>query len=166
MIGIGFCKKPHGIKGELKVQIDEEYRDDFLRAKVIFMHISGREVPYFIENIRTGNHVLMKLEDIDTPEAAIALAGKEMFLRHEDVSTIENEEEAGYEELIGYQLIDTKIGSVGAIADVVEFPQQMMAVVYYQEREVLIPLSEHLIAAIDDEKQTITMELPDGLLDL
>ena len=41
-----------------------------------------------------------------------------------------------------------------------------MAVIEVNERELLIPLHEQLILNIDREEKIISMEIPDGLLDL
>lgn len=169
MISIGFCRKPHGVGGELKVQIEAEYLEDFLQAEVIFLDITGKQVPYFIEKIRPGSEILVKLEDVDSREAAAALNGKEMLMREEDVHTgeeEENEEDLAYEDLVGYEIIETDLGLIGKIEDVLEYPQQMMALLIYQEREILIPLNEYLIQDIDIENQQIIMELPEGLLEL
>ncbi|MDX1942637.1 MAG: ribosome maturation factor RimM, partial [Saprospiraceae bacterium] len=153
--------------GELKIQIEEEYLEDFLQAEVIFLEISGKQVPYFIEKIRSGNEMLLKLEDINSREAATPLASKEIFLREEDLLPVEEGEvDFDYEDLIGFQIIDTEAGSIGKIEKVIEYPQQMMAVLQYQEREILIPLHENLIHDINIEEQTIIMNLPIGLLDL
>jgi 16S rRNA processing protein RimM len=45
-------------------------------------------------------------------------------------------------------------------------PQQEIAVVVYQNKEVLIPLNEKLIVSIDEDKKVILMDLPEGLLTL
>ncbi len=169
MVSIGFCRKPHGVGGELKVQIEAEYLEDFLQAEVIFLDITGKQVPYFIEKIRPGSEILVKLEDVDSREAAAALNGKEMLMREEDVHTgeeEENEEDLAYEDLVGYEIIETDLGPIGKIEDVLEYPQQMMALLIYQEREILIPLNEYLIQDIDIENQQVIMELPEGLLEL
>jgi 16S rRNA processing protein RimM len=42
----------------------------------------------------------------------------------------------------------------------------MVAVVTYQDREVLIPLTDELITGVDPEARTLHMSLPEGLLEL
>ena len=41
-----------------------------------------------------------------------------------------------------------------------------MAFVVHNGREVLVPLNESLIVAIDRENRTLLMDLPEGLLDM
>lgn len=168
LVSIGYTKKPHGLKGELKVQVDDLYLDDFLEAETVFLEIRGKKLPFFIEKVREGNEVLVKFEDTDSKEAADNLSSKEIFLRESDIVPLEERElEADdFTQYVGYQLQDTELGLIGEMEDVIEYPQQMMAAVTYQEREVLIPLNEAFIKEIQKGKKIILMELPQGLLEL
>lgn len=169
LVSIGYTKKPHGIKGDLKVQIEEEYLDDLLEAEVIFLEIKGKKVPYFISEAREGNEIMLKFEDIDSREAASELSGKELFMREDDLQTAEQETDdllEDFTQLIGFQLEDTEWGSIGEIEDVIEYPQQILAVITYKEREVLIPLHPTFIRDILPDQKIIKMELPDGILEL
>lgn len=161
-IAIGKTGKPHGLQGELKLWVEEPYEEDILAAKAVF--INGR--PYFIEQVRSGGGLLLKLEGVTTRDAAQLLAGKPLELRAEDVSEPAVPEEATFLDLVGFQLYDTEAGLIGDIEDVLDMPDHYLAVVTYREKEVLIPLHEDLIQALDPAKETLTMTLPEGLLDL
>ncbi|HMX40810.1 MAG TPA: ribosome maturation factor RimM [Saprospiraceae bacterium] len=171
-VTIGHTKKTHGIAGELKAHIEERYLEDFLKNERIFLDVKGTKVPYFIRNVRGGKDYIIHLEDVDTREAAYALQSREMLLRESDLIPdtereieIDGEETLQYAHLVGYQIKDQRLGLVGSIEEVLEMPQQEMAFLTYKGREVLIPLHPHLIISIDDEAQTVQMDLPDGLLD-
>lgn len=169
LIRVGYTKKPHGIKGEIKVQIEEEYLDDFLEAKVIFLEIKGKAVPYFITEAREGNEIIIKLEDITTREMAMEIAGKELSLREEDLQIPESEsddEVVNFTQLIGFQIEDIEWGPIAVIEDVIEYPQQILAIITHQSREVLIPLHPTFIKDILPDQKIIKMELPEGILDL
>ncbi|RYG05892.1 MAG: 16S rRNA processing protein RimM, partial [Chitinophagaceae bacterium] len=45
-------------------------------------------------------------------------------------------------------------------------PQQFIATVLYKETEIMFPLNEDIIVEIDDEEETILVNLPEGLLDV
>lgn len=168
LVSIGYTKKPHGLKGELKVLIDDLYLDDFLDAETIFLELKGKKLPFFIESVREGNEILVKLEDIDSKEAADNIASKEIFLRESDIVPLDEREleEDDFVQYLGYQVQDSELGLIGAIEEIIEYPQQMMAVVNYQDREVLIPMNEAFIKKIQKKEKIIHMELPEGLLDL
>lgn len=168
---IGFTKKGHRLKGELKVMVEDEYLEDFLKTPVIFLSINGRYLPYFVEKAGLENELILKLEDVDSKEAARPLSSKEMFLQSANITKKEEKEselesDLIFGHLVNFTLIDTEVGELGKIEDVVEFPQQEMAVISYHEKEVFIPLHERLIEKIDEKKQYIYMNLPEGILDM
>ena len=67
---------------------------------------------------------------------------------------------------ISYEIISERDGAIGVIEEVIEMPQQIMGIVNYQGKEVLIPLNDQFITGVDEEKKILEMELPEGLLDL
>ena len=63
-VSIGYTRKPVGIKGELRLHVEERYLEDFLQAKVLFLEMGGAPVPYFVESIRIAKTPIVKFEDI------------------------------------------------------------------------------------------------------
>lgn len=168
-IQIGFTRKTHGIHGEVKAAIEEPFEDLFFEAERVFLEIKGIKHPFFIRNIRGGGELIVSFEDIHTREDALRLQSRPIFLPESEVPAdlIEAQQAASpYEHLTGYLLIDQQTGPVGVIQEVIEMPQQEMAVVLYQEREVLIPLAPALIVATDEAQKHLLMDLPEGLLTL
>jgi 16S rRNA processing protein RimM len=170
LVKIGFTKKPHGLKGEVKLQIDDKYLEDLLETDVVLLTIKGKPTPFFIEDIRVGNAILAKFEDIDTVEAANEIASKELALREKDIlddaeRTFEEEEGMEYEDCVGYKIMDGDV-LVGEIEEVLEFPQQEMAILTREGKDILIPLNVAFVIKRDDDLKTIFMELPKGLLEL
>jgi 16S rRNA processing protein RimM len=170
LVKIGFTRKPHGLKGEIKLQIDDKYLEDLLETDVVLLTIKGKPTPYFIEDIRVGNAIIAKFEDIDTVEAATEIGSKELALREKDIlddaeRTFEAEEGLEYEDCVGYKIMDGET-LVGEIEEVVEFPQQEMAILTREGKDILIPLNVAFVIRRDDDLKTIFMDLPKGLLDL
>ncbi len=66
----------------------------------------------------------------------------------------------------GFKVMDIHQGEIAEIEEVVEFPQQEMAYVTYNDKTILLPLHPNFIVEIDRENKIITMNLPEGLLDL
>lgn len=165
-IQVGILGKTHGLKGELKFRIEEEYIDDFNEAKVIFIKNKGHHAPYFIESIRSSS--IIKFEDTDNVEAAKILQSLPIFLKEEDISIAAAEplEELIYQYIKGYKMIDDLLGELGEIQAVEAYPQQEIAIVSYQNKEVLIPLNEFVILNIDEDCQEVRVSLPEGLLEI
>lgn len=171
-IHIGNTKKVHGKEGELKADIFDEYLEDALSAEFIFLEIDGGKVPFFVENIRMTGTPLVLFEDLFDNEDALPYTAKKMFLPEASIIPEEERrievvsETLKYRPYIAYQIEDSATGLVGTIEDIVEFPQQEMALVIKDGREIFIPMSEGLIQKINKEKRLIIMNLPEGLLDL
>lgn len=168
-ISIGHTRKPHGLKGEIKLAIEERYVEDLLLADIVLLDIRGKKTPFFVEDIRIGNNIIAKFEDIDTPETALSISSKEIFLRVTDLLADEEREmiieKMPFEHCIGYTIFDGE-NKVGIIENIEEFPQQEMAILQYQNRELLVPLNENFIVRMDDVAKEIHMNLPEGILDL
>lgn len=168
---IGYTRKAHGIAGELKLYIEERYLEDFLKNERIFLDIKGTKIPYFVANVRGKGEMILQLEDVVNRDAAIMLQGREVLLREKDLLLdeereleIAEEETLEYEHLTGFLLIDKTLGTIGPITEVLEMPQQEMAFLTYQNREVLVPLNAQLIVEVDIQNKKVMMDLPEGLL--
>ena len=171
-INIGHTRKTHGVNGEMKVAIEDRYLEDFLKNERIFIDIRGVKVPYFVASVRGKGDMILLLEEVISKEAAFALQSREIHLRETDLIPdhqreleIEPEEELEYAHLVGFQLMDKTLGEIGSIREVLDMPQQEMAFLDYQGREVLVPLNIQLIVSIDQKSRTVHMDLPDGLLE-
>lgn len=164
-IKIGQILKPLGTSGELKIDVQDDFFDDIADSDHIFVKVNGHNVPYFIENLRETNHLLLKLEDIDNPESASSFTLKDLYLREKDISSKKYAEQVTKEGWIGYTIFD-KETLVGEVLDIEIFPSQIMASVKHDKKNILIPLVDDLIVNIDETKRKITMDLPEGLLNI
>ncbi len=167
-IQIGFLGKTHGLKGELKLKIDELFIDDFEEAEVIFVKIKGQYTPLFVESIRASDNPIIKFEETDTKEAAATYQHQPFFLRASDVTVLIEEEvlELVYQYCEGFTVIDDELGKLGTIEAIESYPHQEMALIKYRKKSVLIPLNQYIITNIDEANKIVYVALPEGLLDM
>lgn len=165
-IQIGTLGKTHGLKGELKFKIEEEYIDDFNEVDVLFLQIKGHFAPYFIESIRSSS--IIKFEDTNTKEAAKLIQNQPLFLKEDNITVAAADilEELLYQHLKGFKMIDDLLGDLGTIQAVEAYPQQEMAIINIDKNEFLIPLNEFIISKIDLDNQIVLVNLPEGLLEI
>ncbi len=166
-IQIGYTRKNHGLKGEIKFHVEDVYFDDFMDADVILIEVRGKKKPYFIEDIRAGNNTIVKLENVNTPEEAQQLNNCAVFLRAEDISDDNHTEDDfyPYRNTVGYTLFNNE-EKIGTIESLEEFPQQLMAAIQYKERAILVPLNPAFVKKVDSKQKTILVDLPEGILEL
>ena len=134
---IGQFAKPHGIKGELSLVTNSDVLED-AEDPYIVCEMDGILVPFFVEDFRykTDTVVLVKLEDVNSEEDARMFVGKEVF----------------------YPL--------DAVDDVDETTINVLLRVDHKGEELLIPAVEELITEADHEARSLTVSLPEGLIDL
>ena len=66
--------------------------------------------------------------------------------------------------LAGWTLGDAEGVKIGTITDYENIPGNPCLYVETKNGQVMIPLHEELILSIDEKNQTLTMEIPEGLI--
>lgn len=165
---VGRTIKPHGINGEIAATVDPIL--DLDNARCVVLDIDGIYVPFFVESWRSrgSEAVLLDIDGVDDEKAAKALCGKDIYALNEDVEHPGNDADGFYaDDLVGYSIIDATGELIGVIAGIdTSTVNTLFEVKRPDDTKIYVPLADEFIIAIDPDKSTITMELPDGLLDL
>ena len=160
---IGRLGKTHGVKGEVSFLFDDDVFDR-VDADYLVLMVDGILVPFFIEEYRfkTDDNALMKFEDIDTQERARELTGCDVYFPRKLADS--DEGNMSWAEIVGYSIVDASTGrTVGKIASI---DDATINILFCLEDGTLIPASEELIVDVDQKAHTITLDIPEGILDL
>ncbi len=144
----------HGLAGELKVLPWLDGPEDlcgFDRCRIA-------RKDYHIELCRVQKTCnLLKLEGVDTVEAAQALRGKTVLLYREDISD---------EVIFAAELMNMEVFAdgekIGVIADVLSYPSNSVYVVR-GTREYMIPAVKEFILSTDLEANRMEVKLLEGM---
>ena len=130
--------------------------------------IDGILVPFFVEDFRykTDTVVLVKLEDVNSEEDARMFVGKEVFYPLDAVDEEDLVGDMTWDSFIGYTVTDVQKGYLGEITDVDETTINVLLRVDHKGEELLIPAVEELITEADHEARSLTVSLPEGLIEL
>ncbi|MCC8424421.1 ribosome maturation factor RimM [Mucilaginibacter sp. UR6-11] len=163
---IGSILKTKGLKGEVQFYVDFDGLDA-ISFDAIFVEIAGKLAPFFVESVKynQNNLAYLYLEDVDTIEKASALVKKDVYLPNK-LKPKKRKAEFTLKDLIDFTAVDENEGELGRITAIHEYPQQLIAAVTYKGCEVLFPLNEEIIVGIDVVKEILTVDLPEGLLDI
>lgn len=163
---IGFIMKPHGLKGQVTISLDPEAPRDFEEIDTVFLDLKEKLLPFFIEAISLkGNKAFLKLEGIDTPEDAQRVSKSSIYLP-KSTRPKSGRGEFYDDEVIGFEVVDSALGMLGPITEiVVAGPNKLLSVSYHQ-KEVLIPLNSPFIEGVNKSKKKVTVTLPDGYLEI
>jgi 16S rRNA processing protein RimM len=103
---------------------------------------------------------------VDSISQAQEFVGKELFCPAEDCSQLKNGE-FYFHQIEGFTVITKSGEQIGFVHDVMPVTDNDLLVVHTQEgREFFIPLTQSICLEIDQDKRTIIIDPPEGLLDL
>jgi len=156
----------HGLKGELLLKHELRKKSSLKGLETLFIEQSKNSfLPWFIASAKIKNEeeVYVKLDGVDTREAAAALTRKEVWLTEEDFKKYAAKSSPS--NLLGYTIINEE-KPLGEIVEVIEQPHQMLCKIEISQREVLIPLNESTLKKIDHKDKKVIVSLPAGLLDI
>ena len=170
LVAVGKIVKAYSLKGTVKVAFEAFFMEFVEELEILFLEEGSNKIPYFIESIavKENQPVLIKLEGVETKEAATAISRRKVFVDKSKFPDIEEafEEEHDWDFLIGFDAFDQG-ENFGKIAEIFYTPHQVTSqIVSAAGEEFLIPLHEDLIVEIDEDNKQIQFDLPEGLLDL
>ena len=153
-IEAGEIVNTHGIRGEVKVLCwldDPEMLCEFDRCR-----IGGKE--YTMTEVRVQKTCnLVKLQGVDTMDAAQAMRGKVIELYREDI----DDEVIFADELIGVEVF-AEGNCIGKITDVLDYPGNAVYVVKGQY-EYMIPAVKSFILSTDVDANRMEVRLIEGM---
>ena len=158
---IGQVLKSNGRDGELLVSFTGIAPEEIDLEEPVFIEFDGLPVPFYFESFtqRGNTRALVRLTGVHNLTDADELAGAVLYAEDD---LYEDEEE----DLTGWTVLNadgTQVGTVSAHEDI---PGNPCIWVETGHGECLLPLREELVLDVDETKQAIRMEIPDGLLDL
>lgn len=163
---IGKLVAVFGLQGELVLQHRLGKKTGLKGLKTIFIEDKKDEMlPWFVETIRIKGpeELFLKLEGVDTREAARRIIQKEVWLSEADFGQFAGR--SAPISLVGYQVCQ---GSerLGEVLEVIEQPHQVLCRIDLNGREALIPIHDETLLKVDKKKKEVHVTLPDGLLDV
>jgi 16S rRNA processing protein RimM len=163
---IGKLSKLHGFDGEAFLIFDEAYSKKITKTEWVFLTIEGLPVPFFVSDIelRSTSTAIIKLLDINNSndmkqyigcEVSVVYSGKDKKNSKFEISGIK-----------GYAVIDVTTGTIGIANELLNYNDNLVMQIFNGKQEILVPVAEEIILAIDEKKKIISVQLPEGLLEL
>jgi 16S rRNA processing protein RimM len=163
---IGRLITAFGLKGELVLKHSLGKKTSLKGLNALFTEERKNAfIPWFIESTRIKNEeeIYLKLQEVNTREAAIKLAQKEVWMEETDFKKFAAR--SSPMNLLGYEVVENE-KILGKILEVIEQPHQLLCRIEIAGKEVLIPLNESTIRKIDKKKGRVMVQLPEGLLEI
>lgn len=162
LVKIGQYNKSHGVKGEISATffIDVDSIEDL---STLICLVDGIYVPFFVESVRPKNDstLLLKLVGIEDEKSLKFLVNKDIFALKKEVS---DEEQVYCDYFVGFEIYDVENHYIGEIVDVDDTTENALFIVEKEDDTFYIPITEDFITDIDEEKERLTMNLPEGMV--
>jgi len=160
MLRIAQVLKSNGTQGELLISFFDVAPEDIDLQEPVFIEFDGLPVPFYFESFipRGVNRALVRLTGVHSLKDADELAGSAIYADY-------FEEEPG-EDLTGFTVKDADGTIVGTVTDYEDIPgNTCLWVKRPSGEEVLLPFHEDLVVGMDPASHTLTLSVPEGLLD-
>ena len=159
--------KPHGIRGEVTVQVLTDAPGDRFVPGTRFVVEPASAGPLTIISARWNKDILLlAFEEIETRNEAETVRGAKLFVETEDLDD-DDDDEGWYEhELVG---LDVRVGDtvVGKVSGLNTLPVQDLIVVTANDgTEVLIPFVEQIVPEVNVGEGFILVTPPPGLFEV
>jgi 16S rRNA processing protein RimM len=166
MLRVGRISGAHGLKGALRFRPDNPNSDTLEQLKRVFLERDGASREFRLTAMTPLNATTRRitLEGIADINAAESLKGAVVMVATEDVPAAKPGE-FYYYEAIGCEVFLTDGSRLGAIEEIFSNGAHDVWVVRDVEREVLVPVIEDVVKAMDLPARRVTIEPIPGLLD-
>jgi 16S rRNA processing protein RimM len=166
LIHIGKIVAPHGITGQVIIEHALGKSISFKGVEVLFVEQTKNSfIPYFIQSASAKTDTLthVHFEGMKTREATSIVVSKKVWVPQEEFQKLV--EKNAPLALLGF-MVQEAGKPLGVIKEVIEQPHQLLVTIDYNGQEAYIPLHEETLKAVNHAKKLVTVELPEGLLDL
>jgi 16S rRNA processing protein RimM len=165
-IVIGKITSAHGVRGEVKAQLFLDDPDFLADVESLFLEGRPGRQEIGIKRLRLNRgQAIVSIEGIDDRTEAERLRGREIAIPRNWLPELE-EDEYYVAQIIGLT-VETMDGEVlGTVAEVIFTGANEVYIVRGGPRgEILLPAIESVVQAVDVEQGTMSVAVPEGLLD-
>jgi 16S rRNA processing protein RimM len=164
---LGTITKPHGIRGQVVLRLNNLGFDDILNMGTVFFEIDGLPVPFFIDEFSERDHdaITLTVEDIPSEQKARELVNCKVFVKNNTLK-IRSVFEQEYDKLVGYEVFDKIHGRLGILENIDNFQMNRLFHIVKEKKDYLIPVQPEFIIKIDKKHRQLTLNTPEGLIEL
>lgn len=157
--------KPHGIRGEVTVQLFTDAPEERFEAGAVFRVEPSDRGPLTVSSARWNKDILvLGFEEVTDRNAAELLRGAKLFI---DSDETEDDDDSWYEhELVGLEarVGDQVVGRVSALRTMTV--QDLLVIERADGEEILVPFVEEIVPEVDIDGGFVLLTPPAGLLEL
>lgn len=166
-IVVGRVRKPHGVRGEISIEILSDVPDRFAAGGRLLLRCpEARPRPVEVISSRPhGEAQVIRLTGCRTREDAETLRGALLEVERAQVPSAPDGSYYHYQ-LIGCACIDRTSGALGPVVDVIEDGGGWLLEIGHSNGRLLVPFVEAFLVDVDVEGGRIEIDVPAELIEL
>jgi len=164
---LGKVVSKYSFKGEVLVKLDTDEPHIYENMESVLVSFGNNLIPFFIDRCRLHKSNLLRIdfEEVKDESSADNIVGSELYLPLTMLPPLKGNK-FYFHEVIGFTVMDEVHGDIGIIESVNDSASQDLFEIKKGDKELLIPVSDDIIAKVDRENKTIHVKTPEGLVDL
>ena len=165
-IALGDIVATHGVAGWLRLRLFNPQGRTLYSSTEVELARGDARLTLRVDQAKPhGGLALLKLSGVDDMDAARELVGCRLSVRQDTLAPL-SPSEYYYEEVVGFEVMDSGGERIGTVTRIWPTQGGDLLVVAGPGKEHLIPAVSEFIRQIDVVTRTITIDPPDGLLEL
>ncbi len=164
---VGRIGRPHGVRGEVTVEVRTDDPDLRFVPGAVLRTDPPERGPITIAGVHWhSGTLLLRLEGVDSREAAEAVRNTELVVPVAELPEIEDPDSYYDHQLVGLtaQLPDGAV--LGEVTAILHEAQDLLVVRRSGGRDVLIPFVAAIVPTVDVAGGFVVVDPPEGLLEL
>ncbi len=166
---VGRISRPHGVRGELTVDVRTDDPDLRLAAGAVLATEPAAVGPLKVSRSRWhSGRLLVTFDGIHDRDQADQLRGTLLLVDSADLEDLADPDEFRDHQLVGLAVIDADGLPVGEVTQVLHYGQDLLVVTGAGDRagrEILIPFVAAIVPEVDLKARQLRIDPPPGLLD-
>lgn len=164
-VPVGKVVKVHGLKGEMKFAPLVRDADIYRSVKRVALGMDdGEKVQMQVQSLRGhDSRLIIKFRECNSIDEAEKLRGQTVFVQRKDFDVLPDGEYYWFE-VEGLQVYDEEGRYYGRVVEIMETGSNDVYVVQDGKREILLPMIESVVKAIDVKEQKLIFHVVEGLL--
>ena len=165
MFLVGRVRRPHGLSGEISVELVPGFPGELVPGSGVLWMRDAELRPLTVSAVRPhAGRLLLRFEGIEDIESAGTLSGGDLCVTQKPAAP---QDFYFSHEIAGWTCEDPAGGALGVATGVAPAPAG--ALLTFQTpagKEVLVPFVRPIVVAIDRGSRRIVLDLPEGLMEL
>ncbi|HKC26241.1 MAG TPA: ribosome maturation factor RimM [Thermoanaerobaculia bacterium] len=166
LIAVGTVVKPHGLSGEVAVELLTDFPERFAGGLALTLREpSGALRPARIASVRPhAGRVLVRFEGVEDANAAEALRGLDLCVDAGETAARPPGFVFHYE-LEGCRAVDRRGNELGVVRELLDAGGLPLLALTTPRGERDVPFTAPIVVSVDAEKKLVVLDPPKGLLD-